>query len=131
MQILFVDDSEPIIIEMKRILEETNHEMVVARDGGQGLAELAIKNFDIVIADLNLPRMDGLTMIEFYLKLKEEKIPKIMLTTEITADLRERGERIGVDAWMQKPLKKEVILRNTFIGSSLYYIFLFLIISFV
>ncbi|MEC8623340.1 MAG: response regulator [Bdellovibrionota bacterium] len=111
MQILFVDDSEPIIIEMKRILEETNHEMVVARDGGQGLAELAIKNFDIVIADLNLPRMDGLTMIEFYLKLKEEKIPKIMLTTEITADLRERGERIGVDAWMQKPLKKEVILK--------------------
>ena len=111
MQILFVDDSEPIIIEMKRILEETNHEMVVARDGGQGLAELAIKKFDIVIADLNLPRMDGLTMIEFYLKLKEEKIPKIMLTTEITADLRERGERIGVDAWMQKPLKKEVILK--------------------
>tara|TARA_Y100001958_G_C20990260_1_gene378052 strand:+ start:250 stop:621 length:372 start_codon:yes stop_codon:yes gene_type:complete len=111
MQILFVDDSEPIIIEMKRILEGTNHEMVVARDGGQGLAELAIKNFDIVIADLNLPRMDGLTMIEFYLKLKEEKIPKIMLTTEITADLRERGERIGVDAWMQKPLKKEVILK--------------------
>ena len=111
MQILFVDDSEPIIIEMKRILEETNHEMVVARDGGQGLAELAIKNFDIVIADLNLPRMDGLTMIEFYLKLKEEKIPKIMLTTEITAELRERGERIGVDAWMQKPLKEEVILK--------------------
>ena len=49
MQILFVDDSEPIIIEMKRILEGTNHEMVVARDGGQGLAELSIKNFDIVI----------------------------------------------------------------------------------
>ena len=57
------------------------------------------------------PPASGLTMIEFYLKLKEEKIPKIMLTTEITADLRERGERIGVDAWMQKPLKKEVILK--------------------
>ena len=111
MNILFVDDSEAIITEMERILEETDHEMVVARDGGQGLAELAIKKFDIVIADLNLPRMDGLTMIEFYLKLKEEKIPKIMLTTEITAELRERGERIGVDAWMQKPLKGDVILK--------------------
>ena len=47
MNILFVDDSEAIIIEMKRILEETDHEMVVARDGGQGLAELAIRKFDI------------------------------------------------------------------------------------
>jgi len=111
MNILFVDDSESIITEMKNILEETNHKMVVARDGGQGLAELAIRKFDIVIADLNLPRMDGLTMIEFYLKLKEEKVPKIMLTTEVTAELRERGERIGIDAWMQKPLKGGVIIK--------------------
>ena len=68
--------------------------MVVARDGGQGLAELAIKKFDIVIADLNLPRMDGLTVIEFYLKLKEEKIPKIMLTTEITSDLKKEEKEL-------------------------------------
>ena len=111
MQILFVDDSEAIIMEMKKILEETSYKIVVARDGGQGLAELAIKKFDIVIANLNLPRMDGLTVIEFYLKLKEEKIPKIMLTTEITTDLKERGERIGVDAWMEKPLKRDVIFK--------------------
>ena len=34
-----------------------------------------------------------------------------MLTTEITSELRERGERIGVDAWMQKPLKGDVVLK--------------------
>ena len=42
-------------------------------------------------------------MIEFYLKLKEEKIPKVMLTTEISHELKERGDRLGIDAWMPKP----------------------------
>ena len=111
MKILFVDDSEAIIQEMEDILLETGYKLVIAKNGAEGLAELAVTKFDLVIADLNLPRMDGLTMIEFYIKLKEENIPKIMLTTEITAELREKGERIGIDAWMPKPLKEDVVLK--------------------
>jgi len=111
MNILFVDDSQAIVEEMKEIIEETEHKLIIAKDGAAGLAELAITKFDLVIADLNLPRMDGLTMIEFYLKLKEEKIPKIMLTTEISPELKEKGDRIGIDAWMPKPLKKDVVLK--------------------
>ena len=111
MNILFVDDSKAILDEMKEIIQETGHKIVTAKDGAEGLAELAVTKFDLVIADLNLPRMDGLTMIEFYLKLKEEKIPKIMLTTEISHELKERGDRLGIDAWMPKPLKKDVVLK--------------------
>jgi len=111
MNILFVDDSQAIVEEMKEIIDETEHKLIIAKDGAAGLAELAITKFDLVIADLNLPRMDGLTMIEFYLKLKEEKIPKIMLTTEISPELKEKGDRIGIDAWMPKPLKRDVVLK--------------------
>ena len=96
---------------MKEIMEGSSHTLFVARDGGDGLGELAARDIDVLIADLNMPKMDGLTMIEFFHKLEIKGISKIMLTTDITPDLRARGEKIGIDAWMPKPLKKDVILR--------------------
>ena len=85
---------------------------MVAKDGTEGFGELALGGVDIVIADLNMPRMDGLTMIEFHHKILTEGITSIMLTTEITPDLVERGKKIGIDAWLAKPLNKETILKT-------------------
>ncbi len=111
MNILIVDDSETIVEEMKSIITETEHTLFIAHDGAMGLAELAVREIDVVVADFHLPRMDGLTMITFYLKLRDEGIGKIMLTTEISHAMKEKGDKIGIDAWMPKPLKKEVILK--------------------
>ena len=111
MNILIVDDSEAVVEEMKSIITETGHTLFIAHDGAAGLAELAVREIDVVIADFHLPRIDGLTMITFYLKLRDEGIGKIMLTTEISPAMKEKGDKIGIDAWMPKPLKKEVIFK--------------------
>ena len=112
MKILMVDDSPAILDKMKEILEGTEHVLITAKDGTCGLGELALGGIDVVIADMNMPRMDGLTMIEFHHKIQSEGISTIMLTSIITPELKERGEKIGIDAWMQKPLYKDIILET-------------------
>ena len=112
MKVLVVDDSPQILNKMKEILSETDFEILVAKDGTEGFGELALGGVDIVIADLNMPRMDGLTMIEFHHKILTEGITSIMLTSEITPELVERGKKIGIDAWLAKPLNKDTILKT-------------------
>jgi len=110
MRILFVEDSESVVNQMKDILNETHHQLTTAKDGTEGLGELAIGEIDIVIADLHMPRMDGLTMLEFYDHLRSHNIKKVMLTTEINPELVEKGKRLGVIAWLTKPLRKNNII---------------------
>ena len=112
MKILMVDDSPAILDKMKEILDGSDHVLVTAKDGTCGLGELALGGIDVVIADMNMPRMDGLTMIEFQQKILTEGITSIMLTSEITPELVERGKKIGIDAWLAKPLNKDTILKT-------------------
>ena len=110
MKILFVEDSESVVKQMKEILKETHHQLTIAKDGTEGLGELALGTIDIVIADLHMPRMDGLTMLEFYEHLRSHNIKKVMLTTEVNPELVERGKKLGVIAWLTKPLRKNNII---------------------
>ena len=110
MRILFVEDSESVMNQMKDILNETHHQLTTAKDGTEGLGELALGKIDIVIADLHMPRMDGLTMLEFYEHLRTHNIKKVMLTTEINPELVEKGKQLGVIAWLTKPLRKNNII---------------------
>ena len=112
MKILFVEDNESVINQMKSFLEDSEYEFVFARDGTEGLGELALGGIDLVISDLHMPRMDGLTMLEFYDHLRTKNIKKIMLTSDINPELVEKGKALGVVAWLTKPLKKENILRT-------------------
>ena len=97
---------------MKDIISETNHTLVIAKDGTEGLGEMALGGIDLVISDLHMPRMDGLTMMEFYHHLKTKGIKKIMLTSDINPDLVEKGKKLGVIAWFAKPLNKRNHTQN-------------------
>ena len=110
MRILFVEDSVSVVNQMKDILNETHHQLTTAKDGTEGLGELALGKIDIVIADLHMPRMDGLTMLEFYEHLRSHNIKKVMLTTEVNPKLVEKGKKLGVIAWLTKPLRKNNII---------------------
>jgi len=112
MKILFVEDSEPVVNRMKDIISETNHTLIIAKDGTEGLGEMALGGIDLVISDLHMPRMDGLTMMEFYDHLRTKGIKKIMLTSDINPELVSKGKELGVIAWFSKPLKKETILKT-------------------
>ena len=112
MRILFVEDSEAVINQMKEILNESEHQLSIARDGTEGLGELALGNIEVVISDLHMPRMDGLTMLEFYDCLRSQNIKKIMLTTDINPEHVKKGKSLGVIAWLTKPLNKNNVLNT-------------------
>lgn len=104
--ILIVDDSETLRIQLRAALEEAGHKVVEGVDGADGL-RVAEQNLDLqmIITDFNMPQMDGVTMAA---KLREhpsfKTIPILMLTTEATPDIKAAGKAAGILAWIVKPL---------------------------
>ncbi len=106
-KILVVDDSETVRNRLVRDLEAVGHEVVEAIDGIRGLRSLETnQDTDIVISDVNMPEMDGITMCA---KINEKEqyrhIHLFILTTEFDQDLKVKGKRAGVKLWITKPVK--------------------------
>ena len=113
-QILIVDDSSTVRDEVSRFLKDNGLDVVTAVDGKDGLEKLkADPGIKLVIADVNMPNMDGLTMVE---KIRSELVNKqvnlIMLTTESNPALKERGKAAGVKGWIVKPFKGAAVLET-------------------
>jgi two-component system, chemotaxis family, chemotaxis protein CheY len=103
-RILSVDDSDFVRRIVKATLEKAGYAVSEAADGLLGLAALAREVPDLVLCDVNMPNMDGLT---FARRVREthprNALPIIMLTTEGAEDFQEEGRQAGVDAWLRKP----------------------------
>jgi len=110
-KVIIVDDSETIRSQLKKDLETASFTVVEAADGLDGFN--AVKdNSDakLIVCDVNMPKMDGVTMIT---KLKADlanTIPIIMLTTESNDDMRAKGKESGVVAWVVKPYKPDKLI---------------------
>jgi two-component system chemotaxis response regulator CheY len=110
--VLIVDDSETSRTQLRNDLQGASHTVVEAADGEEGLKKLASNpSVDIVISDVNMPNMDGLTMVS---KIRQNsthaKLKIFMLTTEATVDMKEKGKKAGVNAWIVKPYAKDKLL---------------------
>ncbi|VUD56384.1 Chemotaxis protein CheY [Thalassocella blandensis] len=102
-QVLVVDDSSTVRNEVKAFLEAEGIAVITAIDGLDGLAKVSQDaELKLIICDVNMPNMDGLTMVE---KVKEsgKVLPVIMLATESGASLKQRGKDAGVKGWIVKP----------------------------
>ncbi|MDT8342998.1 MAG: response regulator [Thermohalobaculum sp.] len=117
--ILAVDDSKSIRELVRFALEPLGYDVVLAEDGIEGLDRLGEARVDLVITDLNMPRMDGL---EFITAVRRDGryagLPMIMLTTEGQADTMRAGKQAGASGWIVKPfndLQLEMTVRK-FIG---------------
>lgn len=104
---LVVDDSKSILSLMRNVLDIAGYNVITASDGKEGLVALKSgKHVDIVITDLNMPNMDGITFIWEIRKLPEHVFtPICMLTTESEQAKLEEGESISIDAWINKPIQ--------------------------
>jgi two-component system chemotaxis response regulator CheY len=110
--ILTVDDSASIRLTTKMTLTNAGYTVTEAADGAQGLAAAKAGNYDLIITDLNMPVMDGLTMIEELRKLPEHTgVPIIFLTTESDADLKARAKAAGATGWLTKPFDPENLVK--------------------
>ncbi len=113
-QILVVDDSSAVRNEVSEFLIKSELDVVTAVDGKDGLAKLkSDPSVQLVLADVNMPNMDGLTMVE---KIRSElgntDVNIIMLTTVNDPNMKERGKAAGVKGWIVKPFKGESVIAS-------------------
>ncbi|MCP4409518.1 MAG: response regulator, partial [Gammaproteobacteria bacterium] len=112
-RVLVVDDSITIRKVTSRMLERNNYDVVTAKDGVDAIGKLQEYTPDVVLLDIEMPRMDGYefaTHIRSSEKLK--KIPIIMITSRSGEKHRQRAMRIGVNNYLGKPYKESELLGN-------------------
>lgn len=110
-KILMADDSRVIRDLVRQILQADGYEIVEACDGAEALERVKEESFDLLITDLNMPRLDGIGLIREVRCAGDNRfLPIVMLTGEDGADFRERGRSAGATCWIVKPFKSEQLL---------------------
>ena len=110
-KILAVDDSASMRQMVVFTLKGAGHDVVEAVDGVDALAKAQGQKFDLVISDVNMPNMDGITLITELRKIAEFKfVPMLMLTTESTGDKKQEGKAAGATGWIVKPFNPDQLL---------------------
>ncbi len=110
--ILTVDDSASIRLTTRVALTNAGYTVTEAVDGQDGLAKLNAGQFDLIVTDLNMPNMDGLTMIRELRKLPAHTgVPVIFLTTESDADIKQEAKAAGATGWLTKPFDPESLVK--------------------
>lgn len=109
--ILVVDDSASLRQIVSIALKGAGYDVIEGCDGVDGLSKLDGTKVHLIVSDINMPNMDGLTMVQKIKELPAYKFtPIIMLTTEAGADKKDIGKAAGVKAWMVKPFKPDQML---------------------
>lgn len=113
-QILVVDDSDAVRSQVSGFFSSNGFSVITAVDGKDGLAKVkGDSGLKLIFADVNMPNMDGLTMVE---KIRGEAgnttVNIIMLTTESDAAMKQRGKAAGIKGWIVKPFNGTNVLET-------------------
>jgi len=109
--ILIVDDSASIRQVVGIALRGAGYDVVDACDGSDALTKLDGRKIHLVISDVNMPIMDGITFVKELKKNPGYKFtPVIMLTTESQEEKKKQGQEAGAKAWVVKPFKPDQML---------------------
>ena len=109
--ILSVDDSASALQMVKLTLAGAGYQVVQATNGAEGLAKARAGAVDMVITDLNMPVMDGLTLIHELRKLPAFKgVPIVFLTTESDAAMKQQAKAAGATGWITKPFQQDQLV---------------------
>lgn len=110
--ILIVDDSASIRQVVGIALKGAGYTVVEAADGKDALDKLETQKFNLVISDVNMPNMDGITFVKNMKQKPNYKFtPVIMLTTEGSDEKKKEGQAAGAKAWVVKPFRPEQMLQ--------------------
>jgi len=109
--IMTVDDSTSVRQMVSFTLQQAGYDVVEAEDGVDALEKLKAKKVDMVITDLNMPNVDGITLIKEFRTIPEYKfVPIILLTTESDGNKKRQGKEAGATGWIIKPFKPDQLL---------------------
>lgn len=109
--ILAVDDSPSMRQMVRYTLEGAGYQVIQAADGIEALELAKSRSADLVLTDVNMPRMDGLTLVRELRGLQSYKFtPMLVLTTESGQETKQRGKQAGATGWIVKPFNPEQLL---------------------
>lgn len=111
-RVLIVDDLTSILALERAFLTDAGFEVLEAKDGVQALGVLSRDHVDLVVTDLNMPRMDGLQLIRAVRALPAARLtPIVVVTTESEYRRKLEGKAVGATAWIVKPFTGEQLLK--------------------
>lgn len=108
---LVVDDNATIRSLSRRTLEDLSFVVTEAEDGRDGLEKAQVDRFHLVLCDINMPRMNGIELVNELRKLPGyARIPILMITTEKSAEVIAQGKSAGANGWLVKPFQREKLI---------------------
>ena len=109
--ILIVDDSASLRQVVNIALSGAGYEVIEAADGKDALTKLDGRKIHLIVSDVHMPNMDGISFVKEVKKHPSYKFtPIIMLTTESQEGKKQEGQMAGAKAWVVKPFKPEQML---------------------
>lgn len=109
--ILAVDDSSSLRQMVAFSLKAAGYNVVEAVDGQDGLDKARQQTVDLVLTDQNMPRLDGLSLIKMLRGLPAyQKVPILMLTTESSDEMKNKGRAAGANGWLVKPFDPQRLI---------------------
>jgi two-component system chemotaxis response regulator CheY len=110
-KILAVDDSSSMRQMVMFTLKSAGFEVDEAANGELALNAAKQKNYDVIISDVNMPVMDGITLVKNLRQLPAYRFtPILMLTTESASDKKMEGKQAGATGWIVKPFNPEQLV---------------------
>lgn len=111
LRILAVDDSRTMRNMLQIALQGAGFDVHLGEDGQDGLEKLDGLEPDVIITDINMPRLDGFGFIEGVRNTDRHRVtPILVLTTESAAELKQRAKQAGATGWIVKPFNEDKLI---------------------
>jgi len=111
-RILLVDDDPEIVESMRTVLESRGYQILVARDGNQGLVMAEGEEPDLVVLDMMMPKRSGFLVLEKLRRSRPNPMRVIMITANEGSRHKAYAEMLGVDDYIRKPFAMDRLLES-------------------
>jgi len=111
-RILLVDDDREIVESLRVVLEAANYDVLIARDGNQGLAMAEREDPDLVILDMMMPKRSGFLVLEKIRRTRPVPLRVIMITANEGSRHKAYAEMLGVDDYIRKPFPMDRLMES-------------------
>ena len=102
MKLLIIEDERDLNLSLTKLLKTQSYSVDSAFDGEEGMDFIAVSDYDVIILDVMMPKMDGFTFIQ-ELRQSGSKVPVLMLTAKDTVEDKITGLDLGADDYLVKP----------------------------